>query len=67
MSFRLFTAAKNLGYEIFEPTLPLEKKPSCQNKNYSHDLLLINKDILLNFSEEGKALVFASKLVKDEF
>ena len=48
--------------------MPLKKKHSCQNKNYSHDLLLIHKDILLSQkSKEGKALIFASKLVKDEF
>lgn len=65
-SFRLFKAAENLGYEIFEPKLPLEHKKSCQNKNYNHDLLLIHKDIL-NLNEKSKSILFASKLVRDEF
>ena len=67
-SFRLFKAAENLGYEIFEPKLPLEQKKSCQNKNYTHDLLLIHKDVLSSLkNEKSKSVLFASKLVRDEF
>ena len=66
-SFRLFKAAENLGYDIFEPKLPLERKQSCQNKNYSQDLLLIHKNLA---NQSGKkisnSILFASKLVTDE-
>ena len=64
----MFNAADKLGYEIFEPKLPLEQKKSCQNKNYSQDLLLIHKDILRSLkNEKSKSILFASKLVRDEF
>ena len=44
-SDKLFKSAKNLGYEIFEPELPLSQKPGCQNKHYTNNLLLIQKEV----------------------
>ena len=34
-----------MGYEIFEPKLPLKKIKGCQNGNYQPDLLLIDKNL----------------------
>ena len=33
-----------MGYEIFEPKLPLKKIKGCQNSNYQPDLLLIDRN-----------------------
>ena len=34
-----------MGYDIFEPKLPLRKVKGCQNRNYQPDLLLIDKNL----------------------
>ena len=34
-----------MGYEIFEPKLPLKRVKGCQNRNYRPDLLLIDKNL----------------------
>ena len=34
-----------MGYEIFEPKLPLRRVIGCQNRNYQPDLLLIDKNL----------------------
>ena len=40
-SEKLFKAAQNLGYTIYEPRLPLTLKPGCENKYHTDDILLI--------------------------
>ena len=43
-SKRLFQAAVERGYTVYQPRLPLVKVESCQNRNYEKDLLLIRND-----------------------
>ena len=52
-SAKLFKTAEELGYQIFEPRLPLRKIRGCKNKYYESDLLLIRSE---------KALVIKDKL-----
>lgn len=53
-SLKLFIAAIELGYDIFEPKLPLRKVHGCANKHYQPDLLLIHQNFLHRWSEENK-------------
>lgn len=42
-SAKLFKTSTSMGYQIFQPTLPLKTVPGCQNRHYQRDLLLIHK------------------------
>ncbi len=42
-SAKLFQTILDLGYEIFEPSLPLKLMAGCQNEHYKSDLLLIER------------------------
>ena len=44
-SAEFFKKILAMGYDIFEPKLPLRKVKGCQNRNYQPDLLLIDKNI----------------------
>ena len=48
-SANYFHTISELGYEIFEPTLPLRRIKGCANRFYKDDLLLIEKKFLVNF------------------
>ena len=42
----MFQTVIDLGYELFEPELPLRKIRGCKNKYFVSDLLLIERKIL---------------------
>ena len=46
-SKKLFNTIQQLGYQIFEPRLPLRKIKGCKNKFYETDLLLIKRDLIV--------------------
>ena len=50
----LFQTAIDLGYEIFESSLPLRKKKGCQNKYWSMDLLLIERSHVQSWIKRTK-------------
>ena len=47
-SKKLFKTIDLLGYQIYEPRLPLRKIKGCKNKYYQPDLLLIKSDLVPN-------------------
>ena len=51
-SAEYFRKISQLGYEIFEPTLPLKRMVGCANKFYRDDLLLIERKFLTNYIEK---------------
>ena len=53
-SAKLFQTIIDLGYEIFEPSLPLRKVPGCQNANFQQDLLLVEKHFFRKWYRENK-------------
>ena len=53
-SFKLFQTVIDLGYELFEPSLPLRKLRGCKNKYYIADLLLIERKILSDWMRQKK-------------
>ena len=50
-SAEFFRKISELGYEIFEPTLPLKRMVGCANKYYKDDLLLIERKFLRKYLE----------------
>ena len=48
-SANYFRTISHLGYEIFEPSLPLKRITGCANKYYRNDLLLIERTFLEDF------------------
>ena len=48
-SANYFRTISGLGYEIFEPSLPLKRITGCANKYYRNDLLLIERRFLQDF------------------
>ena len=48
-SAEFFRKISQLGYEIFEPRLPLKRLVGCANKFYKDDLLLIERKFLTNY------------------
>ena len=48
-SAEFFRKISELGYEIFEPTLPLKRMVGCANKYYKDDLLLIEGKFLRKY------------------
>ena len=50
----MFQTVIDLGYEIFEPRLPLRKLRGCKNKYFVTDLLLIERKILSNWLRRKK-------------
>ena len=53
-SAKLFQTVIDLGYEIFEPKLPLRKLRGCKNKYFVSDLMLIERKILSNWMRRKK-------------
>ena len=53
-SAKLFQTVIDLGYEIFEPELPLRKFRGCKNKYFEDDLLLIERKILSKWMRRKK-------------
>ena len=43
-SSNLFNISSSLGYQIFQPRLPLQRVNGCENKNYEFDLLLVKNE-----------------------
>ena len=52
----MFRTIIRQGYEIFQPRWPLTKLPGCANKFWTEDLLLVRRDILLDFSRDHREL-----------
>ena len=52
----MFRTIIRQGYEIFQPRWPLTKLPGCANKFWTEDLLLVRRDVLLDFSRDHREL-----------
>ena len=51
-SARLFKTAEELGYQIYQPRLPLSKMRGCENRFYEKYLLLIKKNKTLEIKNK---------------
>ena len=50
----MFQTVIDLGYELFEPELPLRKIRGCKNKYFVADLLLIERKTLSDWIRRKK-------------
>ena len=48
-SQNLFNISYGLGYQIFQPRLPLQRVKGCANKHYEFDLLLLKNEFVKNY------------------
>ena len=51
-SAKLFKTAKELGYQIYQPRLPLRNIGGCENRFYENDLLLIKTSKALEIKDK---------------